>query len=47
MEARRRLFVGVESLAEIALACGYADQSHLTREFGLFAGEPPARSRAS
>lgn len=29
--------------AELALAAGYADQAHLIREFGEFAGMPPAR----
>ena len=30
-------------LAEIAAAHGYADQAHLTREFGRLAGIPPGR----
>jgi AraC-like DNA-binding protein len=33
------------SLCDIALTCGYSDQSHLTREFREFAGISPARYR--
>lgn len=32
-------------IAEIALACGFADQSHLTRVFNQIVGTPPARWR--
>lgn len=28
--------------AQIACECGYTDQSHLTRDFSQFAGDPPA-----
>ncbi|GAA3947551.1 helix-turn-helix domain-containing protein [Gordonia caeni] len=38
--ARRRLDAG-EPIAEIATACGYSDQAHLTREFTAFTGLPP------
>lgn len=36
---RRDRFAG---LAELASDCGYADQAHMTRDFGEFAGSPPA-----
>jgi len=32
-------------LAEVAVACGFADQSHFTRTFGSLIGRPPARWR--
>lgn len=32
-------------IAEIALVCGFADQSHLTRVFSQIVGVPPARWR--
>jgi AraC-like DNA-binding protein/quercetin dioxygenase-like cupin family protein len=36
-----------ESLSRIATACGFADQSHMTRTFVRETGEAPARLRAS
>jgi AraC-like DNA-binding protein len=33
-------------LAEVALAAGYADQAHLTREFQQFAAQTPTQARA-
>jgi AraC family transcriptional regulator len=36
-----------ESLAEVALACGFADQSHLNRRFRAFIGMSPGRWRRS
>lgn len=33
--------------ADIAAACSYADQAHLTREFSALAGRPPAAWRAA
>ncbi|MGH2455352.1 MAG: AraC family transcriptional regulator [Candidatus Limnocylindria bacterium] len=44
--AAERLAHGSESLAEIALAVGFADQSHLTRWFLRYVGVTPARYRA-
>ncbi|WP_433075515.1 helix-turn-helix domain-containing protein [Dactylosporangium sp. CA-052675] len=43
--ARRLLqdSAGARPLAELAVACGYYDQAHLTREFAALAGLPPAR----
>jgi AraC-like DNA-binding protein len=33
------------SIAEVAISCGFADQSHMTRVFTSLTGEPPARFR--
>lgn len=42
----RRLVSGLApTLAEVALVCGYSDQSHLTREFQELAGCSPASYR--
>ncbi|MDG0902079.1 helix-turn-helix domain-containing protein, partial [Pseudomonas sp. L01] len=35
--------LGGQTLAEAALAAGFADQSHMTRHFGQSYGLPPAR----
>lgn len=44
----RRLIEGTATaLADVAAACGYSDQSHLTREFGALAGCAPAAYRAA
>lgn len=34
---------GGEALAQVAAVCGFADQSHMGREFAAFAGCSPAR----
>ena len=39
--ARQLLLVPSLSLHDVALACGFADQSHFTRVFGLFMGLSP------
>lgn len=39
---QRMLLESSVSLSEIALACGFADQSHLTRVFGARVGQSPA-----
>jgi AraC family transcriptional regulator len=43
--ATGRLIAGRDTLADIAAALGYADQSHFTREFAREAGHSPARFR--
>ena len=35
----------IQNAPEIALACGYADQSHLVHEFNEFAGMTPGQFR--
>jgi AraC-like DNA-binding protein len=46
-EAARRLSGTDEPLAEIALACGFYDQSSFTRTFARLTGETPAQFRTS
>jgi len=45
--ARSRVMDSQDSLAAIALDCGFADQSHLTRAFRLRYGLSPGRMRRS
>jgi transcriptional regulator GlxA family with amidase domain len=46
LERARKLLAGRErSLAEIAVACGFSDQSHFTRMFRKYIGESPGRWR--
>jgi AraC family transcriptional regulator len=45
--AADQLAAGSGSISEIALAAGFADQSHFTREFKRQAGLPPGRYRQS
>lgn len=44
-QARRLVSELAPALAEVALMCGYSDQSHLTREFQELAGCSPAPYR--
>jgi AraC-like DNA-binding protein len=37
------LYPSASTLTELAVAAGYCDQSHFTREFRAFTGEPPGR----
>lgn len=41
------LVCSTEPLSKIAADCGFADQSHMTREIKSFVGIPPARWRCS
>jgi AraC-like DNA-binding protein len=40
MASRSLVYTG-QSLAEVALGCGFADQSHFTREFRRHFGRTP------
>jgi AraC-like DNA-binding protein len=44
--AWREVVMTSTPLAMIALNCGYADQSHLTRAIGKLTGSPPGQWRA-
>lgn len=44
--ASRALIYGSESLADVAVNCGFADQSHFTREFRRQFGRTPREYRA-
>lgn len=44
--AQRLLVGGLLPLAEVAVQCGFADQSHFTRVFRREVGTTPARYRA-
>jgi AraC family transcriptional regulator len=44
-EARKMIEESGRPLAEIAAACGFSDQSHLTRHFTQIVGVPPGRLR--
>ncbi len=43
--AKRRLVNTRESLADIAVECGFADQSHFTATFRRAVGHPPGTWR--
>jgi AraC-like DNA-binding protein len=43
--AKDLLKMPTAAIAEVALACGFADQSHLTRTFSRLTGSPPAEWR--
>lgn len=45
IELAKELLLGPQSIADIALICGFADQSHLTRVFVRLAGTPPGTWR--
>lgn len=45
VEKAKTLLLGSLSIAEIAVECGFSDQSHLTRIFASFVGIPPGAWR--
>ena len=44
-EGVRRVAVGKESIADIAISLGYFDQSHFSHAFRTVVGQPPSRAR--
>lgn len=46
LQQARRLLLGGTPLVEVAIVCGFADQSHLTRQFRRAYGVTPGRWRA-
>jgi AraC-like DNA-binding protein len=48
VEAAKTMLSSSEmAISEIALACGFVDQSHLTRVFSSLVGAPPGAWRSS
>ena len=45
IEKARQLIARGDSLAEVALACGFSNQSHLNRQFRRLVGMSPGRYR--
>jgi len=45
--AKLLMLTTADSLAHIALACGFSDQAHFCRTFGGLIGQPPSRWRRS
>jgi AraC-like DNA-binding protein len=45
--AAKRELAGAEPLAEVALACGFYDQSHFSRTFKAWTGVTPGQYRAA
>lgn len=45
--AKQLMLTTPDSLTQIALACGFADQAHFCRSFGGLVGQPPSRWRRS
>jgi AraC-like DNA-binding protein len=46
-QAKRRIEASAESLADVAADCGFADQSHLNRQFRRWVGLTPGQWRRS